>query len=366
MGKKDRESLKRELEATEEDIRRLERQEEERKERHLDLDDEIEVKSKLAERDIIDSQKKKKDADEPDRKGPQLFFTPIQPERPASMAPRQNMGSTGAMAPPQVPPISAMSLGGIIQEALTRRMGAKIQNRAESGRFNFQDMFDSMWAVKQSNVGRQERMIHDLRTIEERTPTRITRLNELNLKRIGEGLSVEDDKELKSLEKEEVMRYWIRQNTINELPLYDQERMNWLRPIGEGAYGVVPYTVVTKWDLLTLNQKAGVRWLYDNTLLRWQRSISGGFIPKAAKLSWFKKQKQKGVEKLFDDIDEEIYSDKKFQEMMKKGQAQLENMEEELSGYDRFTVEEEKEIQKRVAAIMSQALALAKEEEMYG
>ncbi|MBU0762449.1 MAG: hypothetical protein KKD39_05435, partial [Candidatus Altiarchaeota archaeon] len=74
----------------------------------------------------------------------------------------------------------------------------------------------------------------------------------------------------------------------------------------------------------------------------------------------------KGVEQLFDDMDEDIYSEKKFKEMVKKGTAQLEDMEEELSGYDRFTVSEEKEIQKRVAAIMKDALETAKEEEHYG
>jgi hypothetical protein len=359
------ESIKQELAAVEEDIKRLERREEESMNEQLQLDDELSIKARLADREILESQGKKSEEDQEESAfRPSLNTLPHQ--EVSLTQNRDYVGASGMTPEKRIPPISAVSLQGIARELIGRSILSSRMHKIErEGKTSSKTMFEMMWATKQWNTGRHEHMMQNLSEIEGRTRKRIESMNHLNRKKAAGGLSEDDERELKRLQREEAHRYWLRQNKIGELPLHDQERLNWLRPIGDGAYGVLPVTVVTTWDQLTKSQKAGVRWYYDNLLLRWQRGITSKFMPKKAKMSWFKRKKQRGVEKLFDDMDEEIYCDKKFLQMVKKGQAELEDMEEELRGYDRFTVEEEKQIKKMVAEIMKEELALAKEKDLY-
>ena len=77
-------------------------------------------------------------------------------------------------------------------------------------------------------------------------------------------------------------------------------------------------------------------------------------------------QKKGDIEKLFDDVDEEIYMDKKFLKEHGVLQKKLEDIAEEIRGYDRFTVEEEKEIKKIFDEYIKKLEAEEKVEEAHG
>ena len=167
------------------------------------------------------------------------------------------------------------------------------------------------------------------------------------------------------LEDQEALRYWLREKFVRKAPLTQQEKIPWLKPIGRGASEVVPYTILNSWDQLNPQARRAARWLADNYLLRYQNAIAANWLPKKPSLSWFKGKAKKGLETLFDDWNEEIYSDKKWKEAVKSGQAKLESLEEELSGYDQFTVDEEKKIASMLDAYLKSEASAAKEEEMY-
>ncbi|MBU0761602.1 MAG: hypothetical protein KKD39_01125, partial [Candidatus Altiarchaeota archaeon] len=274
---RDSEAFKKEIAAVEEEIKRLERQEEERAEKQIQLDEEIDVKSKLIEREILQAQKNKKD---PDEKEEDKYISPLilrlqEYEMPPATD-KNSKADTGYVSAPKVPRISAISFGGMLRETFARHMNARWEHQMETHGFTYKNMFNRMWSMDQVDSGRKEAMTRDLKIIEDRTASRITRMNELSLKKAGGNITVSEERQLRTLEKEEISRYWMRQTLINDLNLPEQEKMNWLRPIGDGAYGVLPFTIVTQWDKLDLSQKGGVRWMYDNVLIRWQRALYGG------------------------------------------------------------------------------------------
>lgn len=364
-----RQALKRDILATEEEIKRLEAQEQEKENRELELDEDLQVRSRLSDRELI-SIRRKKQEDEEEREEKKSSEA-ISFERSFDVSASsysfgaEASGATGMTSLGKMPELSGISLWHLRQELFARRENQYLVNKSEPGKQRWGSIYQRMFNMEQVLTAKRERSLKDLRHIEMTTASRISRINKLNLESLNGRLSDTGRKELMDLERTEVARFWIREMAIAHLPMRVQMDMRWLMPVGNGAKGVMPYTYVKRYDLLTLKQKAGVRWAYDNVLLRYESSIAGKYVPKAAKLDWFRQKTVKDAENVLDDWDEEIYSEKKFAEMVKKGSAQLDDVVEELTGYDQFTVQEEKQIKQSVAKTMKEQLALAKESEEY-
>ncbi len=359
--------LKRAIEAVDKELERLDAEEEKQKSRQLTVDEEIDVKSRILDRPLMEE----KD-DEEEEKKEKDFVRPyiLEPTtRGAStmmMAPQvAGEGSTGVTPRKYMSTLASTSIMGIVKEAMAIRYDTSLKLSGERHGIDVKNIYSRMWAMTRIEETRRERMFADLKMIEGRTPERVQKINQLNEARLTGTMDAKQRQELKKLEDEEISRYTIRQMMINDVPIQEQEKLNWLRPVGEGAYGVMPYTYISNYDLLSPSQRKGVRWLYDNILLRYQNALAGKFLPKNVKSKSFKEKKKKDLETLFDDMDEEIYSDKKFAEMVKKGIAKLDKMEEELRGYDRITVGEEKKINQMLADYMKKQVSLSKEAEEY-
>lgn len=109
------------------------------------------------------------------------------------------------------------------------------------------------------------------------------------------------------------------------------------------------------WDILTPETRLTALWFWDNMKLRIQRAYVERYLP--TKRIWKKKKIKRDIELLFEDIDEEIYFEEQFKKGVKKTEEQkrkdeemakkaLDDWVEALVGYDKFTVEEEKQIKK--------------------
>jgi hypothetical protein len=186
----------------------------------------------------------------------------------------------------------------------------------------------------------------------------------LQLTKADGGLTEDQTRELDELQDAEARRYQLREQLLSKMSAKKQKELGWVEPIADGAVGIMPYTYMTSWSMLPKDMRKAARWYFDNVLLRWQGAVMGQYQPRAPRLTWYKKQKQKGVEQLFDDIDEEIYFDKKWQEQVKKGTARLDDLEEELTGYDRFTVEEEEKIKKLVDQYIASEISRIQDEDL--
>ena len=360
-------SLAEKIREIDEEIEKIDRREEERVARNLEIDEEIAVKSRLDEREIIEEEPKK------EKKSVDTVFAPVinVVEQPSFSSivqtPKASLAAaSGRSLKAQRVSFTAVSLEGLAKEVVARHFESKTRYKIAHEGMTNESRFQSMWNAKKMSEVAKEKMVDDLKGIEGRTKNRISRMNELSMKREVGGMSAQESIELKNLQKEEVNRYWIRQHVISDMPLRQQENMNFLRPVGEGAYGVMPVTYFTRYDQLDQTQKKASRWIYDNVMLRWQGSLYGKFVPKVSQAAWYKKKVTKDIENVLDDVDEEIYCDKEFQAALKKGQAQLEDMEEELTGYDRFTTSEEAEIKKYVSVKLKEQAATDKEPEFYG
>jgi|GEM_PF-6225808 len=367
-------SLKEKVEAADEEIKKLDQAAQERLDRQLEIDEEISVKSKLVERDIIEGKSHAPrlgdGADDDDDHVPviggltQSIITGEQASE--GIVGGDAMGATGSYPRPTMHRFDAVTLGMLSREVLATRYNANLEHKARSmGKETNTNIYKRAWAVTKIGEAKVDRMIHDLHGLEDRADTRIRKMNDLSKLRAEGNLSVAGDQQLRNLQKEEVSRYWIRQYVIADLPMQNQEKMNFMRPIGEGAFSVIPFTYMTHYNQLSLGQKKLVRWGRDNVLLRFQGQLAGKFIPKISASKWFGRKHKDDAESLLDDVDEDIYSDKVFAEQVKKNQAQLEDMEEELRGYDRFTVDEEKDIKKYVAEKVKEQAAFEKEAEWY-
>jgi hypothetical protein len=105
--------------------------------------------------------------------------------------------------------------------------------------------------------------------------------------------------------------------------------------------------------LLRREDKLTALFWYDQLKLRFQYAIRREYLPTP---SWWKKKKiKRDIERLFEDVDEEIYFEEKLVKEVKghetqrkkiaaRVQKEKEDLEEVLIGYDKFTVEEEKKI----------------------
>jgi hypothetical protein len=258
-------------------------------------------------------------------------------------------------------PMQAATVWGLMKEAVLRRRDSGLVRKGSEEGVSISDLSKRMWGFTRYKEVMEERMKDDLRTIEETSRQRMDRIGGLNAQKSAGGLTYEEAQELKRLEDTEAMRYWLREKFLRAVPLEKQDEFDWVRPIGKGAFGVMPYTVITTWDLMTPDKRAGARWVADNYLLRWQTAHGGLYLPRTPNLKWFQEKAKQGIETLFEDWNEEIYSDKAWRAMVKKGQAELEKFEEELTGYDQYTVAEERQIAKMLSDYLKQQQALSKE-----
>lgn len=344
----DKRRLKDDLKYTEEELRRLDLEERQREEhRELRVDEGLQPKSKIARRPLYEEQEdsgeggKKKLSGDPDR--------------------RPDKGILGVTYK-DVAPVMANTPLGLLKEAIVRRWESalKLREKREGGA-RIDDVYTRMWLATKAEEVAEERMWHSLHKLEDTTDERVKKIKDLHLKDRSGTLSLKESEELRGLEDKEVTRYWLREHLIPTVPLHEQKGMEWLHTIGDGAAEVRPYSFITTWELMTEKQRNVWRWYKDNCLLRYQHLMVGYFIPKKADLGWFKKSAKSKFESLFEDVDEEIYSEKEFAKKVKEQQAQLEDVEEELTGYDRFTVEEEKKIQKLFQQHLKEVAELQKQ-----
>jgi hypothetical protein len=223
------------------------------------------------------------------------------------------------------------------------------------------DMSRKLWAARDFKAIMNERMLEDLRTIEKESQERLANIGALNAQKYKAGLSREEERELRRLEDTEAMRYWLREKLLRSVPIEKQREFDWLQPLGKGAFGVIPYTFITAWDMLPMDRRASTYWFADNQLLRWQTALVGQFLPRTPSMRWFRERAKHHFEKAFDDWNEELISDKKWMQMVKKGHAELEKMEEELVGYDQYTVSEERQIARLTSDYVKKMESLARE-----
>jgi len=125
------------------------------------------------------------------------------------------------------------------------------------------------------------------------------------------------------------------------------------------------YTFITQWDLMDSKSRALYNYHRDNYLLRLQTALMGKYLPKKTKLWWARKAVKGKIESLFDDINEEIYMENVFRAKVAKGHKLVEDLEEELRGYDRFTTEEEIKIKKIFEAQIKELAEYEKVQEAY-
>jgi hypothetical protein len=347
--------LREDIKLTEGELREIEAEKKQREERReLRLEDELRTKSKILQRPLMEG-KQKLSGDGPggdDDKG----GVRMEAEGAAGTT------TTTESKPQRV----ALTVGGMVEESIIRRWDSHLAEKGRREGVKLKDTYTRMWLESKRARLREERMLDRLRTIEENSDSRLNRMNELSRLKAQGARDPAEREEMRRLEEEEVARMWLRERVVRNLPLAEQKKLDWLHPLGDGAVNVMPYTYLTTSDLMSNKERAIARWYWDNFLLRWQHAVIATYLPKVPTLTWFKKKKKRAIESMFEDVDEEIYSDKAFAEMVKKGQAQLEDMEEELRGYDRFTVEEERQIRQLFEAEMRRQMALAKEQEMYG
>jgi hypothetical protein len=424
--------LKDDIEKVDESIKKLDQEAKERSERKVSLQDEIETKSKLVKRPMIEDIRKRNEIeaneDSPDgkstRKADDLkgsgghkggiadkdaeskgsshgggghghtggHASPHEDAQAGEQSGGQGAGqasqaaadiaaeeasqdasdasdggdghTTGGTFPRKKTNLYGVTAASLMQEAVLRHWDSRIRQKGQAYGQTMPELSQRLWLASQTKGVMEEHMIHDLKRLEDSSRSRLKRMNDLNAGKAA-GLSKEQEKELRGLEDQEAMRYWLRERLLRKVPMEKQEEFDWLQPIGNGAYAVMPYTVITAWDRLSQARKVSARWHADNQWLRWQNSILGQFLPKKPSLKWFQEGAKKGLETLFDDLNEELYSDKKWAEMVKKGQADLEKIEEEISGYDAFTVAEEKQMAKMFDDYIKKETELAKMQQEY-
>jgi hypothetical protein len=361
--------LQQEIEKTEASIKAIDADKQKREARKLNVEEDIRTKSKILSRPIIEKakpRKKKKEA-EPKDDGPS-GEKQASPQRIDSSPQKSGgyLGSTGVSGPgPKQRTLRAPSLFGMLAESVNLHMLSALDAKDREQGLGVQDYPYKMRVTGGLKARVEERMIEDLKQLEGTAEPRLRRVGELSIKRHIGTITPGEKEELQNLQKNEATRYYIREKLLRKVPLDEQDDYKWLNPVGAGAHGVMPYTVLTTWDLMGPEKRKAAKWHAYNQLLRWQTAVLGQYLPKKPSLAWFKESKKKGLETLFDDWNEELYSDKKWAEMVKKGQAQLEKFEEELTGYDAFTVSEEAQMKKMLETIMATATAEAKEAEMY-
>lgn len=129
-------------------------------------------------------------------------------------------------------------------------------------------------------------------------------------------------------------------------------------------------SVSNTWALLRKGDKLSALFQYDQVKLRYQYAIRREYLPRP---SWWKRKKIKvDIERLFEDVDEEIYFEEQLVKTVKSAesrrvkhlariQREREDLEEVLTGYDKFTVEEEKQITEMTKQAIQKMLVAEKE-----
>lgn len=130
-------------------------------------------------------------------------------------------------------------------------------------------------------------------------------------------------------------------------------------------------SALNRWDMLRKGDRLSTFFWYDQLRLRFQYAITRGEV--LPRPSWWKKKKIKiAIERLFEDVDEEIYFEEKFKKEVKgveaekkralaQSQKSREDLEEVLVGYDRFTVEEEEKIREMTHAAIRKLVTAERE-----
>ncbi|MBD3388243.1 MAG: hypothetical protein GF416_04115 [Candidatus Altiarchaeales archaeon] len=390
--------IREETEETEEDIRKLDAESEERRVMlDAQLDEDMRVRSKMMEREILESSEQAVSGDGPDKddSDPQRwrkhrrskrkktrwdgldeeeavernifadsFFPSIAPPSAVSLASMSSshMPSTGRRPPlHKIRPIATTPFG-LVREAMIRRWDAQLKQKGEQEGVTLKDLYKRMWLVSGMEKSIEERQVENLHQLEDSSDQRTDRIRELASH--AQDLSAKERKELSRLYQDEAQRFMLREKLVDR-SINDQDRMTWLRPMGGGAMSAMPFTFVSTYDLLSNSDRKVVRWYYDNMVLRWQHALVSRFLPKKPKFAWFRKELRGQFESLFQDVDEEIFAEKKMEEEVKKREKELEDYEEELRGYDNLTVEEEKKVSKMFQEEIKRLEELAKEEEYY-
>jgi hypothetical protein len=151
--------------------------------------------------------------------------------------------------------------------------------------------------------------------------------------------------------------------------------MNPIAPPQPRALDELPqhHSTVRTWNLLRKGDKLSALFWYDQLKLRYQYAITRDFRPEP---SWWRKKRIKAaIERLFEDVDEEIYFEEAFNKQVKgveaekkrelaRSQKSGEDLEEVLSGYDKFTVEEEKKIHEMTQAAIRRLLTAEREKSL--
>ncbi len=320
--------LQEEIEKTDQELRKLDDKAEEREGRKLAVEEDLQTKSRILKRKLME------------------------PAQASGAAPGKKS---------EEKPLRAESPETLLKEAVLRHQNSRLEERRGRRAQMTTDARARMRITLGVESAINESMERDLRGLEETSDGRLKRIRELSARRAGGGGSAQESAELRRLEDNEADRYYLRERLLSRIRLEELGEYGWVRPIGDGMLGIKPYTVLTQYDRLSPSNKRGVRWQSDSLMMRFQNAIVGHYAPKKASFSWLHEKTLKGFETQFDDINEEIYSDKKWAETVRKGQARLEDMEEELRGYDNFTVEEERKIKKLFSDYMKKQVELGKE-----
>jgi len=336
------EIIQTEIERTDRELQRQEHEEEEKKARKLNIEEDLRTKSMILQRPLIEDAR-----------------------RTGAASPSRLFSVTGSVAPRgfEFPPYGR-TLSGMMKEAVFRHWDSSLRMKPGLEATSHSNLAKRMWVTSNLEDVAEERMLQDLQRIEATAPARMSSIFSLNVRKSTGQITVAEEEELRHLEDTEASRYWLREKLLRRVPLEKQHTYDWLKPLG-GAYGVLPYTMITTWDTMSASRRRAALWYADNYLLRWQNAIVGTFLPKTPSLKWFQEAKIKGIETQFEDWNEEIYSDKAWSEQVKKGQAELENIEEELRGYDQFTVAEERRITQIFTEYIRRETALAQEVAFY-
>ncbi|MFH1403157.1 MAG: hypothetical protein ABIH11_02690 [Candidatus Altiarchaeota archaeon] len=247
------------------------------------------------------------------------------------------LGKTGSRSTPRtrVPVVSGL------RELLTRRSMDRLRLINSRRPLNSEEVNQFRWLMEGQDHSHVRRWF-------------APGLDSFNAVRMGEELRQLNKRSLhENLEQDdEEKRAWLKQQIGWRLSDDERKELGWTGPrYGEeaGVLGYVkPYLFITNYDMLTWRRRNAYWWWRDNLFLRTQHNLVRRWLPKKSKLWWATKYKRKAIESMFDDMDEEIYNEKWYKEQGKV-HKELEDYEEEIRGFDAFTVQEEKEIEKLYA-----------------
>jgi len=331
--------LEEDIRYVDEELRKLDEDKKRQEEQKLAEEDDLDTKSKILSRPMIE-----------------VARVGAAPKpQPLSETPTPQFFGVGVAGVSTVkqkaPRLHADTIGGIVKEMLAMRWDKQLAQKQARGEGTPQDIYRRLFLSRWAQQAREEELFDDLRDIEIRSKSRIERINQLNIIKLNDELTGTLKTELELLQQEEARRYYLRQRLIPKIPVEDLKKIDWLEPIGDGAFGVIPYTYLTQWDLITPEMRRAQYWYYDNLMLRWQMVILGHWAPKDAKLPSVTLGKPTALEKLFDgEKKAEEYANKKFSEQVKKFLANIKQIADEMKALDKLSEAEEKKIRQQYSA----------------